>query len=85
MTGEVSDRSEDGTPVPLPRGVWEDPSVPAGYRQFRAIGSDGRELVSLRIHSAVSEHFREIGPDPVVELRKWLAAVDLARPKLALV
>lgn len=60
----------DGVPEPLPRGVFEDPSPPAGYRQFRAIAEDGTELVNLRFHWRAEER------DVVPGLRAWLNRSD---------
>jgi len=57
-------------PAPLARGVFEDPSVPAGYRQFRAIADDGTELVCLRFHWRAEER------DVVPGLRAWLNRAD---------
>lgn len=37
-------------PAPLTRGVFEDASQPADYRQFRVIAGDGTELLTLRFH-----------------------------------
>lgn len=66
----------------LARGVYEDASVPAGYRQFRAIAADGTELVSLRVQARAETELRRNGPDPVLMLRQWLNAAD---PQLRLV
>lgn len=60
----------EGAPEPLPRGVFEDKSQPAGYRQFRAIADDGTELVCLRFHWRAEER------DVVPGLRAWLNRVD---------
>jgi hypothetical protein len=60
----------EGTPAPLLRGVIEDRSQPAGYRQFRAIAEDGTELVSLRFHWRAEER------DVVPGLRAWLNRAD---------
>lgn len=60
----------EGAPPPLARGVFEDPSVPAGYRQFRAIADDGTELVCLRFHWRAEER------DVVPGLRAWLNRTD---------
>jgi hypothetical protein len=60
----------EGAPAPLARGVFEDPSVPAGYRQFRAIADDGTELVCLRFHWRAEER------DVVPGLRAWLNRAD---------
>lgn len=64
------DEIPDGAPAPLPRGVYEDASAPAGYRQFRAIADDGTELVSLRVHWRADER------DLVPGLRAWLNRAD---------
>lgn len=60
----------DGVPEPLRRGVYEDPSPPAGYRQYRSIADDGTELVSLRVHWRAEER------DVVAGLRTWLNRSD---------
>lgn len=59
-----------GAPSPLARGVFEERSAPAGYRQFRAIAEDGTELVSLRFHWRAEER------DVVPGLRAWLNRAD---------
>jgi hypothetical protein len=43
----VNEIAED-VPAPLTRGVWEERSAPAGYRQFRSIADDGRGLSHSR-------------------------------------
>jgi hypothetical protein len=60
----------EGSPAPLARGVFEERSAPAGYRQFRAIADDGTELVSLRFHWRAEER------DVVPGLRAWLNRAD---------
>lgn len=65
----MNEISEDA-PAPLLRGVIEDRSQPAGYRQFRAIAEDGTELVSLRFHWRAEER------DVVPGLRAWLNRAD---------
>lgn len=60
----------EGAPAPAPRGVFEERSAPAGYRQFRAIAEDGTELVSLRYHWRAEER------DLVPGLRAWLNRSD---------
>lgn len=60
----------EGAPSPLTRGVFEDPSQPAGYRQFRMIADDGTELVSLRFHWRAEER------DMVPGLQAWLNRCD---------
>jgi hypothetical protein len=60
----------EGAPTPLARGVFEERSAPAGYRQYRAIAEDGTELVSLRIHWRAEER------DVVPGLRAWLNRAD---------
>lgn len=60
----------EGTPAPLLRGLVEDRSQPAGYRQYRLIAEDGTELVCLRIHWRAEE--RDIVPG----LRAWLNRSD---------
>lgn len=59
-----------GAPDPLARGVFEERSAPAGYRQFRAIAEDGTELISLRFHWRAEER------DVVPGLRAWLDRAD---------
>jgi hypothetical protein len=65
-----------GKPPKLERGVFEDPSPPAGYRHFRMIAGDGIELLSLRIHERAGER------DTVAYLRAWLAEIDPETPTL---
>lgn len=65
----VNEISEDA-PAPLTRGVWEERSAPAGYRQFRSVADDGTELVSLRFHWRAEER------DVVPGLRAWLNRSD---------
>lgn len=60
----------EGAPDPLARGVFEDASQPAGYRQFRMIADDGTELVSLRFHWRAEER------DMVPGLQSWLNRCD---------
>lgn len=60
----------EGAPAPLTRGLIEDRSQPAGYRQYRLIADDGTELVCLRIHWRAEE--RDIVPG----LRAWLNRAD---------
>jgi hypothetical protein len=60
----------EGAPRPLARGVFEDASIPAGYRQFRAIADDGTELVMIRFHWRAEER------DLVPGLRAWLNRAD---------
>lgn len=60
----------EGAPAPLSRGLIEDRSQPAGYRQYRLIAEDGTELVCLRIHWRAEE--RDIVPG----LRAWLNRAD---------
>jgi hypothetical protein len=60
----------EGTPAPLLRGLVEDRSQPAGYRQYRLIAEDGTELVCLRLHWRAEER------DLVPGLRAWLNRTD---------
>lgn len=65
----VNEISNDA-PAPLTRGVWEERSAPAGYRQFRSIAEDGTELVCLRFHWRAEER------DMIPGLRAWLNRSD---------